>query len=86
MPPRRDAETVLKTITWTSDPGDNWDLLVDMMNWPRVLFEAHGRHLSLDHGVEEDERDLEYHMCGECIAEVLKMNSTYPTWKKGRNV
>ncbi len=83
MPPRRNAEFVLNNVT---DGGEElWDLIVDCMDWNRVLLEANTRHLTLDHGADESLYDMETHLCGECIAEALKQKVTYPNWKKGRS-
>ena len=80
MPVRREAEFVLKKEV--KYPAETWDLIVDLLNWNRVLLEAHSRHLELDHGLDESEYNLEYYICGECIAEALKCHSTYPNWER----
>jgi hypothetical protein len=78
VPPRRNAEFVLKEFT--SSPAEAWDLTVDLMDWNRVLLEATTRHLSLNHGAKESLYDMESHICGECVAEALKTYYTYPSW------
>jgi len=79
MPVRREPETVLATYD-IEDTEAAWDLIVDLTDWNRALLEAMGRHFDLEHG--RDERDLEFYICGECLAEVLKCHYTYPKWKK----
>lgn len=60
--------------------------LIDRLDWNRIILEAHGRHLALDHKyAETDEfRFGVDQICGECLNEALLATDFggYRDWKE----
>lgn len=69
------------------EPVDRiFEIVVDSIDWNRVMLEASARHGSLASNPEHDERNVGHSyedvICPECLCEALMASESWQDWKK----